>query len=204
MDRYSVVGVEGRYEPGSDEAVLANKLSIKDPAEMVEVETDLLLQLYEAVLDSFPRDEPITVAVIKEWHRRWLGKVYEWAGQERGVNMSKGGFPFPPPGRLPNLLANFEREHLLACTPCLGMTLEQLVPAIARVHVELILVHPFREGNGRIARLLADVMAAQAGFGPLQYDAWGSGKPDYIGAIHAGLDGDYEPMEELVRRALDP
>ncbi|SFD14547.1 cell filamentation protein [Thiohalospira halophila DSM 15071] len=204
MDRYSVVGVEGKYEPGSDEAVLANKLSITDPAEMVEVETDLLLQLYEAVLESFPRDEPITVAVIKEWHRRWLGKVYEWAGQERGVNLGKDGFQFANAALVPRLLAEFEQEYLLVSIPCAGMTLEQLVPAIARVHVELVLIHPFREGNGRIARLLADVMAAQAGFGPLQYDAWGSGKPDYIGAIHAGLDGDYEPMEELVRRALDP
>lgn len=41
------------------------------------------------------------------------------------------------------------------------MSEEQLIEAIAITHVELILIHPFREGNGRLSRLLADVMAVQ-------------------------------------------
>ena len=44
--------------------------------------------------------------------------------------------------------------------------------AIAETQVELIPIHPFREGNGRLARLLADVMAVQAGQDPLDYSAW--------------------------------
>ena len=35
--------------------------------------------------------------------------------------------------------------------------------SIAMVHTELLLIHPFRDGNGRLARWLADIMAAQAG-----------------------------------------
>jgi cell filamentation protein len=43
---------------------------------------------------------------------------------------------------------------------------------LAVTHVELILIHPFREGNGRLARLLADVMAVQADRGLLDYTEW--------------------------------
>lgn len=47
--------------------------------------------------------------------------------------------------------------------------MDQLLNALSSAHVELILIHPFREGNGRIARLLSDVMAVQAEIGPLDY-----------------------------------
>jgi len=69
-------------------------------------------------------------------------------------------------------------------------------------HVELILIHPFREGNGRLSRLLADVMVVQAGRGPLDYSAWEADKAAYFGAIRAGMAKDYRPMQRLVEAAL--
>ena len=78
-----------------------------------------------------------------------------------------------------------------------------MVQAIAEVHVEFILIHPFREGNGRLSRLLADVMAVQAGHAPLDYSSWEAEKARYIGAIHAGCSGNYAPMCTCVRQALD-
>jgi len=48
--------------------------------------------------------------------------------------------------------------------------------------VEFILIHPFREGNGRLSRLLADVMAVQSGRGPLDYSGWNEHKATYIQA----------------------
>jgi cell filamentation protein len=82
------------------------------------------------------------------------------------------------------------------------MDADALAEAIAICHVELILIHPVREGNGRLARLLADVMAVQAGRGPLDYSAWDADKAAYFAAIQCGLDRDYAPMRELVSAAL--
>ncbi|STV04795.1 fic family protein [Klebsiella pneumoniae] len=79
---------------------------------------------------------------------------------------------------------------------------EQLITAIAITHVELILIHPFREGNGRLSRLLADVMAVQGGYKPLDYQSWEENKTQYISAIHAGVSMDYEPMKHWVSEAL--
>jgi cell filamentation protein len=68
--------------------------------------------------------------------------------------------------------------------------------------VELILIHPFREGKGRLARLLADVMAVQAGNGLLDYVEWDRQKGRYFAAIQQGFAGDYDPMKRLVTAAL--
>ena len=70
------------------------------------------------------------------------------------------------------------------------------------MHVELILIHPFREGNGRIARLLCDVMAVQAKIGPLDYKVFDQSPYDYFLAIQAGLGRDFEPMKQLFSRSL--
>ena len=45
--------------------------------------------------DNFNKIEDeqfITSDNLCEWHRRWLGNVYEWAGQYRSVNMGKADF----------------------------------------------------------------------------------------------------------------
>jgi cell filamentation protein len=78
---------------------------------------------------------------------------------------------------------------------------EPLTEAIAQVHIELILIHPFRDGNGRLSRLLASVMAMQAGKPEINFANWGEHKEVYFAAIQAGLD-DYEPMKTLVRQVL--
>lgn len=201
-DRYDTTGnVEAQFEPGSCGRVLANKLGISDPEEMDDVELDLLKHLYEDVLGSVGADQRLRVADICEWHRRWLGNVYVWAGQYRTLNMSKGEFIFAASAQVPRLMGNLDKEVLSVRTPCTGMSEDQLAEAIAVVHIELILIHPFREGNGRLARLLANVMALQAGRRQLDYTIWDERKADYFAAIQAGLS-DYEPMKDLVRRAL--
>jgi cell filamentation protein len=66
------------------------------------------------------------------------------------------------------------------------------------VHAELVLIHPFREGNGRSARLLSLLMGLQAGLPPLDFSVLsGKGTRPYIAAIHAAMGRDYEPMARL-------
>ncbi len=202
MSRYKVNGSQGSFQDGSQGEVLANKLGIINTVDIDDVELSLLGKLYQAVIQDDLPEERITVAMVKAWHHQWLGNVYEWAGQERSVQMSKGGFMFAPAERIPHLLREFDAQCLARYTPCAGFSDEQTIEAIAVTHVELILIHPFRDGNGRISRLLADVMAVQAGYEPLNYKAWEKRKDEYIAAVHHGLDHDYGPMKAFVAEAL--
>lgn len=192
---------EGQFQPGSNDEVLLNELGITDSTEMNDIELDLLVQLTEAVLDDISEDQVITSDDIGEWHRRWLGNVYEWAGQYRSVNMGKGAFQFAAAHLVPKLMPEFSEKFLSVYTPCLNMDEEQLVNALANVHIEYILVHPFREGNGRLSRLLATVMALQAGLPVLDFTYMDENKAEYFAAIQAGIDND-KPMKDIFRRVL--
>lgn len=203
MSRYDISGSQGAVQPDSAGYVLENKLHIIRSDDMDEAELVLLQKLYVSVLQDHLPPGRVSVLHLKRWHKRWLGNVYDWAGQYRTVNMSKDGFPFAPAGQLPRLMQKFDGEYLARYTPCKGMGLSELVDAIAIIHVEFILMHPFREGNGRISRLLADVMAVQAGREPLDYSAWEQNRAGYVSAIQTGLDCDYAPMKHWVRVALE-
>lgn len=92
-------------------------------------------------------------------------------------------------------------KFLALYTPCNGMDEEQLVDALAVIHIEIVLIHPFREGNGRLSRLLASVMALQARRPLLDFSYLDENKEGYFSAIQAGLD-DSGSMKKMFRRVL--
>jgi len=126
---------------------------------------------------------------------------WKWAGRDRTVNIGKDGFQFAVTSQIARLMNVLDKDFLTKYTPCVGMSDEQLIEAIAIVHIELILIHPFREGNGRIARLLANVMAMQAGKPELDFSMWDKNKIAYFAAIQSGMS-DYDQMKTLVRQVL--
>lgn len=202
-DRYDTKGnTEGQYQPGSNNSVLLNKLAITDVSEMNEVELELLDQLYDKVLSTININQAITTNDLAEWHRTWMGNVYEWAGRQRSVNMSKGDFHFAVANQIAHLLKELDKKYLRKLTPCDQFSDTKLIEAIAVIHIEFILVHPFREGNGRLSRLLANVMALQAGKNELDFSYWDEQREVYFKAIQAGLACDYEPMKALVKQVL--
>jgi len=201
-DRYETGHiVEGQFQAGSDDKVLKNKLDIINPNEMDEIELSLLVQLTDIVLDDITDEQTISVDDLREWHRRWLGNVYDWAGDYRSVNMGKAEFHFAAAHLIPNLMKTFENKFLSVYMPCKGMDEEVLIDALAKVHIEFILIHPFREGNGRLSRLLANIMALQAGQPMLDFSVMDKKKLQYFTAIQAGLDN-YEPMKAIFRQVL--
>ena len=69
--------------------------------------------------------------------------------------------------------------------------------------MELILIHPFRDGNGRWARLVATLMALQAGLPPLDFSGVkGKERQRYFHAVHAALEGNLAPMMMVFERIV--
>lgn len=117
-DRYDTsANPEAQYQPGSNDQVLLNRLGITDAAEIDQVELELLAKLTETLFAELAADQVLTVAEVCEWHRRWLGNLYSWAGQYRSVNMGKGDFQFATAGLIPDLMQTFESRFLvpMAC-----------------------------------------------------------------------------------------
>jgi cell filamentation protein len=197
--RYDTSAMIGdQYEPGSRGRVLKNLLGIKGKREMSRMETRELLNTTKALIKSIHQDHRFTKEDISHMHRMWMGSIYEWAGQYRQVNMSKGGFPFASPAFIPKLMTEFEQDILFKYTPCRFNVREDLLHTLAIVHVEFLLIHPFREGNGRLARLLSTLMALQAGLPLLDFsDIKGKIKERYFAAVREGIDHNYRFMKQL-------
>lgn len=149
-------------------------------------------------MDIYGEDHRFRSADIRRIHGLWLGNVYEWAGSYRQVNLSKGNFPFAAAAHIPMLMAEFEQGALRQFTPCHFTNESDLAFALAVVHVELVLIHPFREGNGRVARMLSILMSLQAGLPSLDFgNIRGKKRKEYFSAVQEGLDRNYEPMTKI-------
>jgi cell filamentation protein len=89
-------------------------------------------------------------------------------------------------------------------TPCNFKDRADVVRVLAETHVELVLIHPFREGNGRVARFLSILMALQAGLPLLDFSVIAEQKKQrYFAAVQAGLDRNYQPMERLFAEIIE-
>jgi cell filamentation protein, protein adenylyltransferase len=201
--KYAANGMESEFQPGSRGRVLRNLLRIKRVRAMEEVESQALEVAQEDALKQYGPGHRFTPADIRRLHQLWLGRIYPWAGNYRSVNIGKGGFQFAHAPLIPRLMAAFGREVLRRHTPC-GHALDvSIARSLAEVHAELILIHPFRDGNGRLARLLTALMVSQAGLGSLNFSVLaGRRNRTYVRAIHAAMSRDYAPLETLFVRVI--
>lgn len=90
--------------------------------------------------------KPGTVQCLQQIHAYLFGGLYDFAGQIRTVNISKGNFTFAPAMFLANSLAQIEKMPELTFEDIIGK------------YVEMNVAHPFREGNGRSTRIWLDLM----------------------------------------------
>lgn len=201
--RYDATGIQSETEPGSRGRVLRNLLGITRVADIKQAESQALLLAQAEAVQRYGDDQRFTVADICDLHRLWLGPVYAWAGEFRTVNMGKGGFQFAHAPLIQGLMGELERGALSQFTPCLPAADAHIAHALAVVHAELILIHPFRDGNGRVARLLAVLMGLQAGLPPLNFSALdGRGHAAYIAGIHAAMARNYAPLAAIFERVI--
>ena len=76
---------------------------------------------------------------------------------------------------------------------------DDLVEDYVKAHVGLTAIHPFYDGNGRMARLLSNLPVLFAGCPPIVIPL--ESREDYLKAIWAADGGDLEPFKSLVRKA---
>lgn len=126
--------------------VLENKLSITDSAELAREEEKIsktqALELFESgLLDTF---EASTFKGLCSIHKYLFQDIYDVAGKLRAVNIAKGNFRFAPV------------MYLKAALQSIDNMLQSSFDQIIEKYVEMNVAHPFREGNGRSARIWLD------------------------------------------------
>lgn len=131
--------------------MLENKLGLTSSAELARMEEQLskkkaVLLFEKRILDSLPAGKFSTLQAI---HRYLFEDIYEFAGEIRKVNMAKGNSRFAPLMYLDAALENIDKMP------------QSDFDEIIEKYVEMNIAHPFREGNGRSARIWLDHILKQ-------------------------------------------
>lgn len=191
MNRYSTNGEEGE--------ILHNLLGLTDEEAIHNAEFEGFLTAEILFTENLTPKTKFTIKYICDIHRTALKELYSFAGHFRSVNVSKGGFVFPAGRFTPDNMRIFE-EEILAHLPDHYAHQEELIKDIAKVHGELLFIHPFREGNGRTARILANLMARKQGYTGLNFRRVNF--DEYIIAVQQVARKDYSRMEKIITYAF--
>lgn len=128
--------------------VLGNKLGLTSSADLAREEERIskkkALEPFESgMLDKL---EAGKFSALKAIHKYLFDEIYDFAGETRSVNISKGNFRFAPLMYLEATLANIDKMP------------QSTFDEIVEKYVEMNIAHPFREGNGRVTRIWLDLI----------------------------------------------
>lgn len=193
MDRYDANSVEGQLLP--------NKLGLSDPGAINEEEAAGFLRAEHDAIDALSEETMFSVEYLYDLHRSALGHLYDFAGRLRTVNMSKGGFMFAPSQFLPQTLAAFADQYLVPVNAREWASTPMLLDHLAEMHAELLYIHPFREGNGRIIRLFTRLIYIAKTSDDLDFHIVAEARnfERYITAVQQASRKEYNLMKELFR-----
>ena len=127
---------------------LENKFGIKNSAELARKEERIskkkAVELFEnGMLENLEAGKFQTLCEI---HKYLFDDIYDFAGKIRTVNISKDNFRFAPLMYLEAAIENIDKMP------------QNTFDEIVEKYVEMNIVHPFREGNGRSMRIWLDMM----------------------------------------------
>ena len=168
---------------------LDNKLGLTDSLELAKMEEKISkTRAKELFEEQLLNDKAAgTYATLAFIHGFLFEEIYDFAGQIRTVNLSKGNVRFAPVMYLAASLENIDRMP------------QQTFDQIVEKYVELNIAHPFREGNGRSMRLwLNHLFKVELG----QVVDWSQvDKEDYLLAMERSPIRDTE-IKHVLKQAL--
>ena len=164
-------------------------------AELNELETKGIANAEIWLLKN--KKDILNETFIKNLHKKMFGDIWKWAGTFRTTERNIGVAPYEIQPKLRILLddVKFWIDN---------RTFSPKEIAI-RFHHRLVQIHPFPNGNGRISRLMADLLMKQFGLPVLD---WGSGslteiselRRKYISALQDADNGDYSSLLHFIEK----
>jgi cell filamentation protein len=185
--------------------VLRNLADLRERDKLQHFERDMTtLRLRE--LERTPVNATFDAAHVKEIHRRVFQDVYVWAGEYRTVGISKLGRNFAPVSskEYPDLGARVIHalQPLRETEGRVVSDKASFVKLLAAVHRDVDEAHPFREGNGRVTRVLLDQYAQTRDY---RLDFERVSRAEWLNAaVRARMHGDSQPMQSALERTAAP
>ena len=151
-DKYGVAQDKYCY-PASD--VLINLLDIRESDILDQAEAEFTAERFRTYDSPEQPLSKFSLEHLKHLHHHLFQDLYVWAGQIRDVDISKGNTRFCTWTRIEP-----EANKLFRTIPAISncQNNDELIEKVADLFCELNLLHPFREGNGRVLRFFFEEM----------------------------------------------
>ena len=183
----------------TDSGVLYNKGGIIDKKEIDYFENFHFIALIHELINEVTPQTRLSAEFIRQWHQRFMGQLYSWAGKYRTVDVSKYGFRWPSYNQIDRAMRILEGDYLTN-TPITSNNESEIISFVAHVIGELLFIHPFREGNGRMAKLVGAILLFQKDYPLLDFTS--VDKNDWINASLDAYAQKYDSLNLLIRKAL--
>lgn len=166
-----------------------NKLGLTSPADLAREEERISKKKAAELFENGIPDElePGKFSSLQAIHKYLFGEIYGFAGEIRTVNISKGGFRFAPVMYLKAALENIDKMP------------QSTFDEIVEKYVEMNVAHPFREGNGRSARIWLDLIFRAELYKAVDWSK--ADKEDYLLAMERSPIRDIE-IKHVLNAAL--
>jgi len=129
--------------------VLKNKLNIQNEDDLENAEKEITYHTAQNIIYYPP---PYNVEYLQKIHTELFSTLYVWAGDVRDVSISKGDTVFCLPNYISYNISQLFRK-LYNDKWLIGLEESEFYDKLAYYYCEFNMIHPFREGNGRVQRI---------------------------------------------------
>lgn len=164
-------------------------------------------QLY--ILKLSEKKAKITPDLIRNIHKIGFGFIFpDWAGRFRTVDVTVGDYEPPHYSKIAELIKNLcddlaERLKHIPNPQNAEQFLAETISLLAWFQHRFVWIHPFKDYNGRLARLLTNFLALNLGLSLIIIKAeTGKDRQNYIKAMKAADQNDFFKLEKLIANAL--
>ncbi len=145
--------------------VLKNKFGIRDSERLLEIEKTITLGAWQDIREcKIKIKKTFDYKHLKSLHKELFKDLYDWAGKERTVDISKPGTLFCRAmfieEEAKRIFNNLKKDNFLKDIKDKSKFSEKL----GQLFLDINMLHPFREGNGRSQRLFIGDLAKENGY----------------------------------------
>ena len=192
VDKYGT-GQDPYCYKGTD--ILINNFDIRDEETLQEAEREFTTAALNNIEFLPP---PYDLSYLQDLHSLLFSHIYSWAGEIRTIDISKQDTRFCTSTRI-EPEANKIFHYLEAENYFENEDHDSFIMKIAELYADLNMIHPFREGNGRVQRLLFEHIALNCGYS-IDWDV--ASTEEWISANIHGVNCNFKPIEDIFRAAL--
>lgn len=184
-------------------------LGIIPRSKLIPLEIEGTKRAWDFVLRKARKPFTITPDLLKEVHEVGFGWIFpKMGGRFRTIDVEVSKHRPPSFFHVSQLMLDFCRDlkERLRHLPSLDTqsTLDELVTLLAWAHHRFLWIHPFQDYNGRLARLLINMILLHLDLPPIElHIETKTGRRQYVNALQDADQGNYKSLEKIITEALE-